>query len=1087
MKAKLLIYALALVCLGPVLFASTATHAATVRLTPTVDELAVGLNLESLRDPGNQHTIDSVQELPFNAVDRANPSFGFTDDAVWLRFSVHADYAQHKEWVLEIAHPLLDRVELYSPTEDGAWNIALAGDKVAPSERDLNLRSIAFSLPITATNTQTHYIRISSGSSIVTPVTITEKGRYLGNTADAATGLGLFYGSLLIMALFNLVLFVAMRDSIYLLYSAAVISTALFQASLSGHAQHFLWPQHPEWSNPLSLLSLVFIMLASLGFSIRFLDTKTNVPTIHWGILAVMAAGVGLIPIYYFAGYSTAISLGAMLSVMAGVVGLIAGIWCLRKNVYSAKFYVLARTGFCIGSILTAGRQLGAFPDTFITEHGMRIGSLLESVLLAFALSDRYNLLRAEKEAAQKQTADELLRLDKLKDEILANTSHELRTPLQGIIGVSESMLDGAAGELSKPARQNLSMMVSSGKRLSRLVDDILDFSRLKTHELRIEIKPVDLRVAVDVVLTMLKPLLQSKSVKLVNEVSEDLPAVLADETRLQQILTNLVGNAIKFTDKGEVQLNAEVLADGMVRVDIIDSGIGMEHEAQLRIFESFQQAEGSNTRQRGGTGLGLSVSKKLVELQGGVISVSSQLGRGSTFSFTLPTTHEEVQESLPEAEVTSSLDGIVLDTTIQSNTEIAQVPNRIETENQVRILVVDDEPINQQVLSNHLSLAHYSVVQAMNGAEALRLIDEGGNFDLVLLDVMMPNMSGYEVCQRIRQTHLATELPIIMVTAKTQSDDLVTGLGLGANDYIAKPFSKKELLARIETHLGLMQINTAYGNFVPREFLNHLGKESIIDVRLGDNVELEIAVMWSDIRGFSSLLETMTPEDSFDFINGYFGRMGPVIREYGGFINSFVGDAILALYVDGPNDAVAAALASCRRLDAYNAERAKRGRHTIVAGFAVHIGPARLGVVGEIQRRQGEVFSDAINLTSRIEVLTKLYKSRVIISADVAQRLSPGAYSLRKLDRVKVKGRNSEVELYEVLDELVDRELREQTRDEFEAAISAELAGNKAAAIAGFESVLTQNPDDHAARFHIEKINRKIDTKNQFQGSGKR
>lgn len=1061
------------------------TQAATVELTASDFERTIGLDLEFFLDPSNALSIESVQEMPFIGVDRVNPSFGFSDDAIWLRFSIHADYLADREWILEVAHPLLDRVELYSPGFNQSWNVSLAGDKVPEQQRDLNLRSIAFSIPIAATTTKQYYIRISSGSSVVAPVTITEKGRYLGHTAATETGLGMFYGALLVMALFNLVLFVAIRDSIYLLYSVAVLAMVLFQASLSGHAQHYLWPHHPEWSNPMSLLALVGLIVSTLWFSIRFLDTKRNAPVFHWILVGVMIAGAGLIPVYFYMGYSKAISLGAVHSVIASLMGLAAGIWCLRKRVYSAKFYVLARTGLCIGSVLTAGRQLGAFPDMFVTEHGMRIGGLLESILLAFALSDRYNLLRAEKDAAQKQTADELVRLDKLKDEILANTSHELRTPLQGIIGLSESMLDGAAGELSAPAKHNLSMMVSSGQRLSRLVDDILDFSRLKTHELRLVSKAVDIRVAVDVVVTLLQPLIRSKPVTLINKIESDLPAVMADEARLQQILTNIVGNAIKFTDVGEIHIYAESDERGMVHVGVVDSGIGIEESELENIFESFQQAQGSETRLRGGTGLGLSVTKQLVELQGGEISVSSVIGEGSTFSFSLPQTNREIGQTSSDI-VSSTLEGIVLDTTLDGDDE-ASISYAVAPANAIRILVVDDEPVNQLVLSNHLTVAQYSVVSAMNGAEALRLLDDGESFDLVLLDVMMPNMSGYEVCERIRETHLATELPIIMVTAKTRSEDLVTGLNLGANDYIAKPFSKKELLARIQTHLGLLQINTAYGNFVPREFLRHLGKESIIDVNLGDNVELEIAVMWSDIRGFSSLLEIMSPADSFDFINGYFGRMGPVIREHGGFINSFVGDAILALYVDGPTAAVDAALASCRRLDSYNSERKAKGRHIIQAGFAVHIGPARLGVVGEVQRRQGEVFSDAINLTSRIEVLTKLYKSRVIISADVVEQLPPGVYSLRKLDRVKVKGRNAEVELYEVLDELEDKLLREQTCVEFEAAIDALLGGDQESASKGFNAVLKANPDDHAAQYHLHKIAQKIDTNSHFQSSGKR
>jgi two-component system sensor histidine kinase ChiS len=343
------------------------------------------------------------------------------------------------------------------------------------------------------------------------------------------------------------------------------------------------------------------------------------------------------------------------------------------------------------------------------------------------------------------------------------------------------------------------------------------------------------------------------------------------------------------------------------------------------------------------------------------------------------------------------------------------------------------------------------------------------------LLDVMMPRMSGYEVCHKIRQTHLPTELPVIMVTAKTQSDDLVTGLSVGANDYIGKPFSKQELLARIKTHLNLLKINNAYGNFVPREFLRQLGKESIIDVELGDNVELDVAVLMSDIRGFTTLFETMTPADSFNFINGYFGRMGPVIREHDGFINSFIGDAIMALFVGGAEPAVQAAVASARRLDLYNEERISKGRKPIDAGFGVHLGKARMGVVGEVQRRQGEVFSDAINLASRIEALTKLYGSRLIVSADVRSHILPnGAHSLRWLDRVQVRGRTQEIDVFEVLDCVGDRVLREASRADFEAGVTQLLNGNAAAAARAFTAVVRENPADDAARFHLRESERR-------------
>ncbi len=1045
--------------------------AATVVLGPTDSERNIGAQVEFYRDSSQHETIDTVQSLPFQGHGSQNLSFGFTNDAIWVRFSVRADYDAEREWFLEIDHPLHDRVELYSATPSG-WQRKLSGDMVAEGDKPLNMRSIVFPLPLQPQQGATYYLRIVSGNSIVVPVVLIEKSRYLSRSANIELAFGLFYGSLLIMVLFNLALYVSLRDSSYLLYSAAVLSTTLFQATLSGHAMHYLWPHNADLSNPVSLYALIATIAMGLWFSMRFLDSRLHLPFWHWAMVSLAVLSLLLAPLDWIKGYTSAIGAGAMLSVVSASVGLIAGIASIRTGVPSARLYVLARSGFCIGSVLTAGRQLGAFPDMFLTEHGMRIGSLLETVLLAFALSDRYNALRAEKEAAQKQVADELLRLDSLKDEILANTSHELRTPLQGIIGLSESMLDGAAGDMSAAAQNNLSMMVASGQRLARLVDDILDFSRLKTKDLHLDPKPVDLRVAVDVVVTLMQPLLRDRPVRLINDLPPGLPAVLADEARLQQILNNLIGNAVKFTDEGEVRISAG-RENGDVRIDVTDTGIGIPPEAQGRIFEAFEQGEGDAARLRGGTGLGLSVTRSLVELLGGRIFVRSEVGRGSTFSFTMPTSSvaaEQVKTTALPATVRSFASGTAHDTAEPDASLISP-----DIDRRIRILVVDDEPVNQQVLSNHLSLARYSVVQAMNGHEALQLIESGAPFDLVLLDVMMPRMSGYEVCEKIRRTHLATELPVIMVTAKTRADDLVTGLSVGANDYIGKPFSKQELLARIKTHLSLLKINTAYGNFVPHEFLRQLGKDSIVDVDLGDNVELDVAVLMSDIRGFTTLAETMTPAENFDFINGYFGRMGPVIREHDGFINSFIGDAILALFLRGADNALAAALASSRRLDLYNEERLTRGRAPINAGFGVHLGTVRLGVVGEVRRRQGEVFSDAVNLTSRIEGLTKRYGSRIIISADAKAQVTNQAYSFRWLDRVQVRGRRQQIDIYEVLDCVADRGLREASRAEFEAGVELARRGDHEAALERFVEVLRHNPADHPARYHRDEAAQRV------------
>ncbi|MDM8565339.1 PocR ligand-binding domain-containing protein [Candidatus Halobeggiatoa sp. HSG11] len=387
--------------------------------------------------------------------------------------------------------------------------------------------------------------------------------------------------------------------------------------------------------------------------------------------------------------------------------------------------------------------------------------------------------------------------MDKLKDEFLANTSHELRTPLNGIIGIAESLMDGVTGELDEQTKTNLAMIANSGKRLSSLVNDILDFSKLKHHGLGLQLKPLKLHSIVDMVLTLSHPLIAQKELDFVNTIKLDLPSVFADENRLQQILHNLIGNAIKFTKQGHITISAQAINEQQIQITIADDGIGIPADKLNSVFESFEQVEGSTAREYGGTGLGLAVTKKLVELHGGKIWVESTLGTGSKFIFTLPSSKEPaIPLSQKRPKLTHSI--------IHTSTQTENVTTKQTTTTTHKILIVDDEPVNLQVLNNYLSLQNYSIVQATSGHEALKFIDDGFIPDVMLLDVMMPQMTGYEVIHKLREKWQAVEMPILLLTAKNQVEDLVQGLEAGANDYMTKPISKEELLARVKTHLSL-------------------------------------------------------------------------------------------------------------------------------------------------------------------------------------------------------------------------------------------------------------------------------------------
>lgn len=416
------------------------------------------------------------------------------------------------------------------------------------------------------------------------------------------------------------------------------------------------------------------------------------------------------------------------------------------------------------------------------------------------------NLAMARKDLT---SANENLRkANRLKDDFLANTSHEIKTPLTGIIGIAESLIDGAAGSLNDSQKFNMQMIVFSGKRLTHLVNDILDFSKMKNNDIVLHRKPVDIRQITEVVITLLVPVAAGKSLRILNEISPDMPQIHADENRIQQIMYNIIGNAVKFTDSGTITVSASV--DGPdAEISVSDTGIGIAEDKLNDIFDYFKQADSSDTRSYGGSGLGLAITKNLVELHGGAISVSSKQGFGSTFRLTIPLA-ENTAAGTVKAGPKSYLDdsygteGLFLkenEIQFDYDKELRHAANKDAT-----ILIVDDEPVNVQVLVNQLKLEGYNLMAASSGMEAIDIINNRRVPDLVILDVMMPKMTGYHVCSLLRERFSLYQLLILLITAKNQIQDIVAGFEAGANDYIAKPFDRRELLARVDMLLTLKE-----------------------------------------------------------------------------------------------------------------------------------------------------------------------------------------------------------------------------------------------------------------------------------------
>ena len=739
--------------------------------------------------------------------------------------------------------------------------------------------------------------------------------------------------------------------------------------------------------------------------------------------------------------------------------------------------------------------------------------------------------LQAERQQLQNQNTElakenqNLRHLSHLKDEFLINTTHELRTPLNGMSGIIESLLDGVAGELAPQQAKNLMLVMESSYRLADLVNDILDFSQMQLHCLEIQLQPVAVKEITDVVVTVSQMLIASKQVELINLIPIDLPPVKADPNRLQQILYNLIGNAIKFTIKGKIEITATLIQGSnnpsltqdsaqtspenfpilpFMAITVRDTGIGIPEDQYDRVFQSFMQLENTSNSANNlsnnlpkisptqGYGLGLSIAKNLVEIQGGSIWLESVVGQGSAFTFTLPIALALRSNIAPGEKITSpSLQTsiktllrrqIILDD--QSPISISGEPalSLQPANRQYQVLVVDDDRVNLQVISNYLKHYNYTIAQALNGKEALEIINNGFTPDLILLDVVMPEMSGYELCQKIREKFPPDELPIIMLTGRRQVSNLVEGLNLGANDYLTKPISKNELLARISTQLHLSQLNLAYSRFVPRQFLRLLKKDSILDVQLGDQVQKEMSILFADIRDFTTLSEKMSLPENFKFINSYLSRMEPEIVANHGFIDKYIGDALMALFSGSArgsaDDAVRAGINMLEALKEYNQHRGNSGYAPIKIGIGINTGSLMLGTVGGKNRMDSTVISDAVNLASRLEGLTKEYTVPLLISHHTFWELEDAnKYCIRLIDRVQVKGKSEWVTVNEVFD-ADPPEIREGKLATLTIFMEAWLLYNQTKfkeAAEVFGECLRLNSGDQVAQVYLGRCERSI------------
>lgn len=756
-----------------------------------------------LEDPRQQWTIEDVTGdalasrfvAPRQTKDSLN--FGFRTRAVWLRITMLNTSTRVLERQLEIAFPPLHQVEFYVPNEAGFERL-VSGNANIFEDRPLVHRNHVFPVSLPTGSESTFYLRVASDSSIDIPARLWVPQAFVQNSLHEYMGQALYFGMLLALGLYNLLLFASMRDRTYLYYVLFVASNALALIGYNGMGFQFLWPHSPAWSTIASLTGFGCTALTILLFQRNLLTTAETVPRLDRvirlfiGLNLLQVAGFAVLP------FHTMVTPGIALDALTMLLALMVGLACWRRRQASAGYFLIAFGSLVAVGILSAARSFGAPLPAIFAVHGLEIGSSLEMLLLSLALADRFRLMRHEKELAQEQLVENLKRSERvlelkvaertaeltrtnadlldheralqearqaaedasrMKSEFLANMSHEIRTPMNAIIGMAYLALRTELGAVQRDYVEKIHVAARS---LLGIVNDILDFSRIEAGRIDIEEAVFSLNDLLGNVITLTSQAAFDKRLDYSIALAPATPVdLVGDPLRLSQVLVNLLGNAIKFTHAGRVRLDCTPLENDGATVVILfsvsDTGIGITAEQQSRLFQAFSQADSSITRKHGGTGLGLSISHKLVQAMGGALTVDSEPGAGSCFAFSLRF-------------------GLALAAQASANGELSDAPGSppaVPSHARLNVLLVEPSDARDDGLLDNLMQAGILVATAQSAPQAVAAIvaaDTAHPFDMVLIDASLPGMAGCELASEIDAADLI-HTPCCVLLAATSED----------------------------------------------------------------------------------------------------------------------------------------------------------------------------------------------------------------------------------------------------------------------------------------------------------------------------
>ncbi|MCJ2372551.1 7TM diverse intracellular signaling domain-containing protein [Pseudomonas sp. RGM 3321] len=616
--------------------------------------LPLGRAIQVFEDPTGDATIESVSSAvgasAFRPVPAGTFNAGYSRSSFWLKIELEyrpVDAKIHNDWLLELAYPPMDHVDFYAPDANEQPTLTWqTGDMLPFSSRQFAQNNYLFQLDLPPGQTRTLYMRIRSEGSVQAPLNLWSTHAYLEAQPTKVYVFGLIYGVLLGMLVYNLFIYLSVREVDYLYYLLYVASFGLYQMSINGVAIEYLWPDNPWWANASTPFLMALATLFACQFSRSFLGTAQLARWLDRLLLMVVGAAVLVMGMALFLGYGPALR-GATQLVMTGAVTIyLAGIVAIMKGERVGRYFVLAWSVFMVSGLIFGLMLLGYLPNTFLTMYASHIGTVLEMAFLSMALADRINHARCQQAGTLLAAGRDLERLNqqlansnRLKDEFLATLTHELRTPMNGVIGSLEVM---QTLDMDDELEMYQQTAASSARDMMSMINGILTLTELQAGVLYADCNAFSPEDLTDRLRNRFLGAAQSKGLILTLDLDDKLPPYLrGDIDKLYQCIECLVDNAIKFTRKGAVQVrfsgHPQDLERMYLRVEVMDSGIGFSRLDEAQLYQHFFQVDGSMTREYGGLGIGLAICRKLVELQGGELSHRSEPGKGSCFTLNVP------------------------------------------------------------------------------------------------------------------------------------------------------------------------------------------------------------------------------------------------------------------------------------------------------------------------------------------------------------------------------------------------------------------------------------------------------------------